>query len=387
MVSRDLARLARVVTEELRAARGRLIRAGDRGEAVRDVQARLVRVTDGGTPDLPVDGVFDAVTKQAVRHFQRSRGLAADGIVGPETWRALTEASHGLGDRLLWHASTMMRGDDVLELQSRLNRLGFDAGQEDGMFGARTRMAVEEFQRNVGLAVDGVGGADTIAALKRLHRGHQSGGIGARARQREALRSLAGRGLVGTRILVDPVRGGVDPGRTGPGGAREVDITWQIARRLTAMLVARGAAATLTRGPVNGGTASQRARQANELDADLVVSIATNANDNPVARGAASYYFGTGAFVSEAGYELALRVQQAMVADGWTPDCGVHPVTWTLLRETRMPAVVVEPGFLTSPEDEAMLNAPDRQDRLAAALARGIAQFLAAPAEDLLAVS
>jgi len=376
-----------VVIEELRRATGRLVRPGDRGEAVRDVQARLARVPVGGTLDLAVDGAYGEATVRAVRHFQRTRGLAADGIVGPETWRALTEAGYQLGDRLLWHASTLMRGDDVLELQSRLNRLGFDAGQEDGIFGARTREALEEFQRNVGLAVDGVGGADTIAALVRMHRGHQSGGIGARVRQREALRRLAGRGLVGTRILVDPARGGPDPGHTGPGGTLEVDVSWQVARRLAARLSARGAAVTLTRGPSNGGSASQRARQANELDADLVVSIATNAHRNPVARGAASYYFGSGTFVSEAGYKLAQRVHQAMIEDGWTPDCGVHPVTWTLLRETRMPAVVVEPGFLTAPEEEVALASPQRQDRLAAALARGVAQFLAAPADDLAAVS
>jgi N-acetylmuramoyl-L-alanine amidase len=375
-----------VVTEELRAVRGRLIRKGDRGEAVRDVQGRLSRIRLGGTPELSPDGAFDETTLQAVRHFQRSRGLAADGIVGPETWRALTEAGHQLGDRLLWHASTQMRGDDVLELQSRLNRLGFDAGQEDGIFGRDTREALEEFQRNVGLAVDGVGGPETIELLRRLHRGHQSGGIGARARQREELRELGGRGLIGTRVMVDPVRGGDDPGRVGPGGVHELEVNWSIARRVVARLSARGASAVLSRGPANGGTASARARQANELSADLVVSIATNSHSSPVARGCASYYFGTGAFVSEAGYALAHCVQDEMVADGWTPDCGVHQVTWTLLRETRMPAVVVEPGFITSPEDEAALASPARQDRLAAALTRGIARFLSTPAESAAAI-
>lgn len=354
----------------------RLIRHADRGEAVRDVQGRLVRL---GYASVGPDGAFGTPTLQAVRAFQRDRGLAADGIVGPETWRALTEAGYTLGDRVLWHASSPMRGDDVRELQHRLNRLGFDAGPEDGIFGPLARAAVEEFQRNVGLAVDGLCGPATVEALRRLHRGHQSGGLGVRARQREALRQLAGRGIVGARILLDPARGGDDPGRVGPSGTVEADVTWEIVRRLEGRLGARGASVALTRGPRNGPSPTERATTANVLDVDLVLSVATNAHSTPVAEGSATYYFGSSSFVSEPGMLLARRVSDELAADGWTPDCGRHPMRWSLLRETRMPTVVVEPGFLTSPRDEAALTDPARQDSLAAALARAIQRFLAAP--------
>src|SRR3712207_9348100 len=93
--------------------------------------------------------------------------------------------------------SRMMRGDDVRELKHRLNQLGFDAGAEDGIFGPLARAAVEEFQRNTGLVVDGVAGPQTLAALRRLLRGHQSGGLAVRAREREWLRGLRGRTLSG----------------------------------------------------------------------------------------------------------------------------------------------------------------------------------------------
>src|SRR5688572_8589205 len=179
----------------------RLIRRGDSGPPVVDVQQRLTRAL--AEPVEP-DGVFGDATFAAVRKFQRERNLPADGIVGPETWRALVESGYTLGSRGLWHSRRMMRGDDVRELQHRLNQLGFDAGAEDGIFGPLARAAVEEFQRNTGLPVDGVAGPLTISTLRRLLRTHQSGGIGIRAREREYLRGMSGRSVVGARILVGP---------------------------------------------------------------------------------------------------------------------------------------------------------------------------------------
>lgn len=358
----------------------RLIRVGDTGPAVRDVQHRLAHAL--GTP-LPADGVFGPQTLDAVRRFQRDRGLAADGIVGPETWRSLVEAAHSLGDRLLWRSATMMRGDDVRELQSRLNQLGFDSGPEDGLFGPLTQAAVEEFQRNVGLEVDGVAGDRTVEALRRLRRDHQSSGVGIRVREREGLRRLGNRGLAGARIVVDPSHGPDDPGHVGPSGVTEAEVSWGIASRLAGRLGAHGATTLLSRGPRTNPSASQRARLANEQGADLVVSIGVNALDAPQACGASSYYFGAPHFVSESGLLLAEHIQSAVVAAGWRPDCRVHPMTWAILRETRMPAVAVEPGFITSPTDEARLADPLGQESVASALTEGIARFLGDGAASL----
>lgn len=349
----------------------RLIRAGERGSAVKDVQQRLNRVLG----PLAVDGVFGSQTLRAVRDFQRERGLPADGIVGPETWRSLVEAGWELGDRLLWHSRRMMRGDDVRDLQHRLNQLGFDAGSEDGVFGPLARGAVEEFQRNVGLDVDGVAGPETIAALRRLRRAHQSGGVGVRAREREWLRGLTGRTLSGARVLVDPGHGAGDAGHQGPSGASEAEVAWQIAARLSARLSARGSHVVLSRGPASNPSASERARLANEQGVDVVVSLGVNALPTPAASGASTYFYGSSSFVSEGGYRLAGLVQDEIVAAGWEPDCRVHPMTWTILRETRMPAVVAEPGFITSSTDAPRLVRPACQDRLAEALVQALERF------------
>lgn len=352
------------------------LRRGATGPHVADVQRRLQRLRIDA---LDVDGSFGPRTERAVRQFQRLRGLPADGEVTDETWLALVEAGYALGDRLLVRTRVPLRGDDVVELQQQLNQFGFDAGNEDGIFGRATQTAVEEFQRNAGLAVDGRVGPSTVQQLRRLRRSHQRTGVAVRARQRERLREWLGQSLTSRRLLIDPAHGPDDPGALGANGAIEADVTWAIASQLAARLNAVGASALLSRGPSTSPSGSDRALLANELDVDAVVSISTNALGNPNAHGAAAYYFGSQRFVSESGQRLAGLLLDEVVARGWMPDCRIHPMTWAILRETRMAAVVVEPGFLTSPDDERRLTDPSSQAAIADALLTGISRFFVAP--------
>jgi N-acetylmuramoyl-L-alanine amidase len=351
-------------------------RRGSAGREVADIQQRLTRL---GITDIDIDGDFGSRTERAVRQFQRVRGLPADGVVSPETWRALVEAGYSLGDRLLVRTRVPLCGDDVVQLQERLNQFGFDAGTEDGIFGEATQAAVEEFQRNTGLAVDGRVGPATIDQLNRLRRAHQRVGAGVRARKRERLREWIGLSLTSRRLLIDPAHGPGDPGPIGPSGVSDAQVSWAIASQLAARLNAIGANAFLSRGPGTTPSGSERAKLANELGVDAVISISSNALTNPRARGAATYYFGTRQFVSESGQRLAELLQDELVAHEWVPDCRVHPMTWAILRETRMTTVVVEPGFLTSPTDEARLVTPDSRTTVVNALVKGISRFFVAP--------
>ena len=83
-------------------------------------------------------------------------------------WSTLIEASWSLGDRILYERSPNLRGDDVAELQSVLNRLGFDCGRVDGVFGPNTRTALTEFQRNMGLNTNGIAAPDVVSMLVRV---------------------------------------------------------------------------------------------------------------------------------------------------------------------------------------------------------------------------
>lgn len=350
------------------------IRQGTAGPAVRDVQKRLRAVDYDVGDDEP--SVFGPGTERAVRAFQQQRGLTADGVVGPETWRALVEAGRSLGDRRLYLTEPMLRGDDVRDLQRRLNRLGFDAGAVDGVFGPETSDAVREFQLNAGIRVDGIAGQDSIETLKRLHRQHQSAAATV-VREREALRSAPRRrSLAGARILLDPAHGPEDPGATGPEGREEHTLCWEIASRVEGRLLARGVHVILSRGPGTTPSSTDRARLANNESVDAVVSIHMNALDSTAAHGVAAYYFGDQEVVSEAGRQLADQCVDELAQRLGVPNCRAHPATLSLLRETRAPAVIVEPGFITHDEEGSRLADPTYQDEIADALTSAVTGHL-----------
>lgn len=111
----------------------------------------------------PIDAVSGRGTATAVRAFQRSSHLAVDGIAGAGTRRAL-----GRLGRPLYGTRTLRQGRvgwDVSVLQYLLARHGIGR-VVDGYFGAETRVAVRRFQRRAGLAVDGIAGPQTLAALE-----------------------------------------------------------------------------------------------------------------------------------------------------------------------------------------------------------------------------
>ncbi len=351
-----------------------LITLGAAGPAVRDVQARLAALGYDCSADDPA--IFGTATEAAVRAFQQQRGLVADGVVGDDTWRTLVEASRTLGDRRLYHTDPMLRGDDVRELQQRLNLLGFDAGSVDGVFGPETANAVREFQLNVGLRVDGIAGHEVVDTLRRLHRQHQSAAASS-VREREALRRTPRRSsLAGTRLLLDPGHGPEDPGFSSPSGQHEHLICWQIASRLEGRLLARGVQVLLSRGPQTTPSPSERARLANAEDVELILSIHLNGLSSSLAHGCAGYYYGDDSFFSEAGRQLANLAVDCIVARTGTAHCRTHPSTAALLRESRAPAIVVEPGFLTHPEEGVRLQQPAYHDAVAGALAAAIAAFV-----------
>jgi peptidoglycan hydrolase-like protein with peptidoglycan-binding domain len=142
---------------------------GDRGTSVKRLQ-RALHVT--------ADGVFGRSTARAVRRFQRRHDLHADGIVGAGTWRVLRRATRA---RASARGGRAGRSGSVRLLQ---RKLGVAA---DGVFGPATARAVRRFQRRRGLTADGVVGPATWAALgvdgRRpvLKRSRRSGASGARA--------------------------------------------------------------------------------------------------------------------------------------------------------------------------------------------------------------
>src|SRR2546423_8172619 len=240
----------------------RTIRRGDRGPAVAEIRA-LLRSLDV----LPANGdvapaEFDEQTELAVRTFQQSRGLSADGRVGEETWRALDAARWRLGARALYQSvPEPLIGDDVRQLQERLLEMGYDVGRADAIYGPRTARAVATFQREVGLAPDGSCGPQTLYALRRLGR-KVTGGAPIALREMSNLHG-SGRALVGKTIVIDPGHGGPDLGATVPEGLlrwTEADLAFDLALRLQGRVAAAGMRVYPTRGPPPGHQQNDRER-------------------------------------------------------------------------------------------------------------------------------
>ncbi len=347
----------------------RSIRRGDSGPAVAEIRSILVGL------DLleAASDVFDDATDVAVRAFQQSRGIGVDGLVGDETWGALDAARWRLGARNLFHSvPDPLVGEDVRALQERLLEMGFDPGRPDSIYGARTARAVAQFQREVGLTSDGSCGPQTMKALRQLGR-KVVGGRPQWLRESEAFRQ-AGTNLVGKTIVIDPGHGGEDSGVVVPDGPlrwTEADLVFDLAARLEGRLAAAGMRVHLTRGPSPAAPMSgaDRAALANSLGADLLISLHLDGHENEAAHGVATYHYGTGSGLSSTvGERLANLVQREIVVRTGMRDCHIHAKTWELLRLTRMPAVRVDLGYLTSPTDRDRLVNPLFREQIVEAI-------------------
>ncbi len=315
----------------------RLYREGDEGAAVRDIQDRLDAL--GYPPDPDPRSRFGAGTVAAVRGFQKARGLDVDGIVGPDTWRALYEAGYRLGDRMLFLRRPMIRGEDVSELQSRLSSLGFDVGKIDGIFGPKTETAVIEFQHNRDLAEDGKAGPEVVTEVHLVTRGAMKEGRQT-VREREWLRRLPPT-VAGTRVYLD----------AGCRDAHEATVAWDAAAAAAIELQELGGLPVMSR--TQDGTLPERlrARRANVLGSDLIVAfqISSEGGDHV-------YFYASEHGSSAAGEMLAHAI--ASVAGG-----EVEGRASAMLKETRAPAVIISREKL--------------DEKVGVAVADGLAAFFA----------
>lgn len=140
---------------------------GVSGSEVTNLQQQLQNL---GYFNANATGYFGPLTKDAVIKFQKDQGLTANGVVGPETEKALrpknkpspNPVSQPAEDKLLVQGD---RGQAVHNIQESLSGLGFYSGPPSGVFDDRTQAAVMAFQKAKGLTVDGIVGPQTRAKL------------------------------------------------------------------------------------------------------------------------------------------------------------------------------------------------------------------------------
>ena len=186
-------------------------------------------------------------------------------------------------------------------------------------------------------------------------------------------------------IVIDAGHGGVDPGKVGVSGVLEKDVNLAVAQKLQARLTADGFTVVMTRiedeGLYSEGATNKkredmaaRVRLISEAKPELAISIHQNSFPDASCKGAQVFYYKD----SEESKKLAELLQKKfpeVLGDGNTRQAKANS-EYYLLKKTACPIVIAECGFLSSPEEERLLFAPEYQDKVADVLYQGIKQYL-----------
>jgi len=191
--------------------------------------------------------------------------------------------------------------------------------------------------------------------------------------------------VAGRLVVIDPGHGGSDPGAVGPEGVMEKDIVLNIAKYLEARLNEAAVYTILTRSgdgwvrPVPGGSffgskrqdLIERAEIANRSQADIFISIHCNSFPQSIWSGAQTFYYPG----REESRILAVAIQTELVRRLGPNRRQANTGDYRVLKEAKMPAVVVEAGFLSNPREGRLLADADYQKRVADAIFWGIIRY------------
>lgn len=191
-------------------------------------------------------------------------------------------------------------------------------------------------------------------------------------------------GLSGKTIVIDPGHasiqpgGWLDPGAVGrKTGLHEKDVNLSIALKLKNLLEQAGAKVIMTHTGSTDLTLAGRAEIANILKADIFVSVHANSSDNGTLSGHSTYFY------APSGHEilgaqrysrqkLATLVQRELSKAGGRKDAGVLEANFAVLRETKVPSILVETAYLSDVEEERLLGNDGYRQQLAVGIYQGL---------------
>lgn len=217
------------------------------------------------------------------------------------------------------------------------------------------------------------------------------------------------------KIIVDAGHGGKDPGTTGKRGLREKDVNLDIAKRLSKLLKADGVEVVMTRSSDNFISLERRVEISNNSDADLFVSVHSNANRVRSMNGLEVYYISPNTSDTKRALYCAqnakLRLDSACFASSptlnlkatlWdmihtsnraesvrlardvclvtennlnTKVLGIKGAPFYVLKGARMPAILVETGFLSNANEERMMKNAYYRQQIAESIEQGIQRY------------
>ena len=194
-------------------------------------------------------------------------------------------------------------------------------------------------------------------------------------------------GLAGKLIVVDPghsstqTGGWLDPGAIGPiTKLQERDITLSISLKLKALLESAGARVIMTHTNSTALSLAERAAIANNNGAAIFVSIHANSSVNKSLSGHSTYFYAPAGdeLLGSQRYnrqKLASLVQREMLKAAGRKDIGILESNFAVLRETRVPSILVETAFLSDREEEVLLGKDSFRQQLAEGVFRGIEAY------------
>jgi N-acetylmuramoyl-L-alanine amidase len=174
------------------------------------------------------------------------------------------------------------------------------------------------------------------------------------------------------RVAIDPGHGGRDPGAVGIGGLQEKNVVFPVSMRVAELLREAGVDVVMTRTTDVTLDLEPRTAIANNANATVFLSIHANAisMSRPDVNGVETYYY------SAAGQQLARIIHANVLPASGFGDRGVKQARFYVLRNTAMPAALLELGFVTGANDAPKLRDPAWQENISQAIARGLLQYL-----------
>jgi N-acetylmuramoyl-L-alanine amidase len=170
-------------------------------------------------------------------------------------------------------------------------------------------------------------------------------------------------------IMLDPGHGGDDPGAAGCGSAPEKELTLQTARECARLLRAAGATVYLSRDEDRRSNLRDVVDYANRARADIFICIHYNSSDDRRVSGSETYYYN---LPSRA---FAETMHEAIVRSLKERDRGLHRAGFYTVKYTEMPAVLVEPAYLSNNDEYELANSPSFRQKLAAGIVKGVKEY------------
>lgn len=170
-------------------------------------------------------------------------------------------------------------------------------------------------------------------------------------------------------VVIDAGHGGHDPGAVSRRGTREKDVNLDVARRLDRNLRAAGIRTVMTRNDDRFIPLSGRTGISNRHPRAVFVSIHFNSANRRSARGMETFYH------HPYGRTMAGYIQRNLTAVSSSPNRGVKPARFYVIRNNLNPAVLVECAFLSNSHEDALARSPAYRQLLADSIARGLLEM------------